>query len=711
MYPGAMVLLVVITAVFIKGVSGHTVLHAHHSAHTDARGGAGQKTEGSVIQKVIEMLQENKVKVVEDLKQEEQEMKEYNEFCDTELDSLAYAVKIATRKISDLSAQIDDAAAQIVSLDDEIALTGRELASKDSEMADAKMVRKKDRTNFESVEKEMLVSVEAVEKAIVLVKRSSSFLEIQKGGKPSSHKARIFARNLATTLGPIINAAWVDKGSKTILDGFLQDRNEAAEKEDDDLELKAPAAKKEASGGILQTLEDMKEKAEETLSSARMEEMKANHNHEMMMASLDSAMTLMKKKISEAKATKAALTETKGKAEGEISTAKKTKVSDSFTADRLKGECEIAQTEWVEKQKTAKGEIAALDKAKEILTDRVKVLLSTDEPYESQGSAPDDRQEAAQRHRLIDKLQTLGHKFGSYAMMEMAAAAAQDPFAKIKGLVEEMIAKLVAAAQEEATQKDFCDQEKAKSVKEQEAKSLRFDDLKSRLDSATTMKAQLEEQIKELHSEIAEIDKAVEEASAIRAENHATFAKSKKDFTEGAAAVEEAIRVLKEFYASQSASLIQKARKGRPAFGGIQNDAASAIIAILENSAQEFSRMLTEVEQEEAEYVAKFKERDESLKASKKSKQDEIQSTESEIKVISVQIEGDSEDIKMVTKELDAVMEYLDKLKPQCETKAMTYEEKKAKREAEIEGLKEALAILDAPSLVQSSNHNMISRH
>merc|ERR1719217_1145641 len=107
-------------------------------------------------------------------------------------------------------------------------------------------------------------------------------------------------------------------------------------------------------------------------------------------------MTLMQRKTSDAKATKAALTETSGKAAGELSSAKKTKLSDSMTMDRLKGECEIAQTEWVEKQKTAKGEIAALDKAKEILTDRVKVLLSTDEPYESQGSAPDDRQEAAQ---------------------------------------------------------------------------------------------------------------------------------------------------------------------------------------------------------------------------------------------------------------------------------------------------------------------------
>merc|ERR1719310_1706776 len=117
----------------------------------------------------------------------------------------------------------------------------------------------------------------------------------------------------------------------------------------------------------------------------------------MMMASYQSSMDLMKRKITEAKATKAALSESSGKAAGEVATAKKTKLSDSMTMDRLKGECEIAQTEWAERQKTAKDEIAAIDKAKDILTDRVKVLLSTDEPYESQDTVPDDHQEAAQR--------------------------------------------------------------------------------------------------------------------------------------------------------------------------------------------------------------------------------------------------------------------------------------------------------------------------
>ena len=41
------------------------------------------------------------------------------------------------------------------------------------------------------------------------------------------------------------------------------------------------------------------------------------------------------------------------------------------------------------------------------------------------------------------------------------------------------------------------------------------------------------------------------------------------------------------------------------------------------------------------------------------------------------------------------MLTYLDKLKPECEVKVMSYEEKVARREAEIDGLKEALGIIE----------------
>jgi len=54
------------------------------------------------------------------------------------------------------------------------------------------------------------------------------------------------------------------------------------------------------------------------------------------------------------------------------------------------------------------------------------------------------------------------------------------------------------------------------------------------------------------------------------------------------------------------------------------------------------------------------------------------------------------------------VLAYLNELKPQCETKAPSYAETKSKREQEIQGLKDALEILeDSVALVQKGRGNL----
>merc|ERR1712085_152385 len=64
-----------------------------------------------------------------------------------------------------------------------------------------------------------------------------------------------------------------------------------------------------------------------------------------------------------------------------------------------------------------------------------------------------------------------------------------------------------------------------------------------------------------------------------------------------------------------------------------------------------------------------------------------------------------------VKEELDAVLEYLAKVEEKCIAKAETYEDGKARREAEIAGLKQALEILESETaLVQSSRKRSSAR-
>merc|ERR1719159_1593062 len=273
--------------------------------------------------------------------------------------------------------------------------------------------------------------------------------------------------------------------------------------------------------------------------------------------------------------------------------------------------------------------------------------------------------------------------------MEMAGSAAMDPFVKIRGLIEDMIGKLLKEAQEEATQKAFCDEEMGKSKKAIAEKTLTLDKLQSRLDKATARKAELTQAVKDLESEIATLDASTAEATKIRGEEHETYLKASKDFGDAAAATEKAIKVLKDFY--DNAALIQTSSKTKraPEFGSAKSGAGDAIISILEMSNEDFVKLHEETETNEAEAVETYDKLMDDSKASKGAKEAEIKGSLSEIKSLTVALENNGEDHSMTSEELSAVMEYLEKLKPQCEEKAMSYAEKKARREAEIAGLKE----------------------
>merc|ERR1719316_978184 len=215
------------------------------------------------------------------------------------------------------------------------------------------------------------MAVDQLDRAVVIIKREMSFVQAGQKAPRKDMKAALDA------LSSIIDASWVNSGSKKALKGFMQTQAQAGDS--DDLKLDQPQAKVSAyeshSGGIVEQIEDMKEKAEETLSGARSEEMKKQHNYDMMAQSLTDAITNCKEKLSNAKSSIAAMTEENGKAKGELEETKKTKAADTEYLATLTQECTTTAAAWAERQKSGAEEMAVIEKAKSILADRVKVFV------------------------------------------------------------------------------------------------------------------------------------------------------------------------------------------------------------------------------------------------------------------------------------------------------------------------------------------------
>jgi len=665
---------------------------------------------GSAIAKVVELLDECKAKVQKDLDAEAKAMEEYTTFCDDELKDKGYAIETAGRAIGDLTATIDSSTANIGELSDEIATLGTTNAAKSKELADATKVRAADNADFQAAEKELVKDIDMLGRAAAVLKRELSFAQT-----PQTMKQQKKIGAIVDGLKQIIDAEWVDVGSKRKLKSFLQAAAQAKEDEDDDLSLTQPQAKmvayESSSGGIVKTIEEMQGKAEDTLSALRKKEMGDAQSFAMLESGLKDEISHGEEKLSTATKSKAANAEAKEDASGKLVETTKSKAADEEYAGTLKTECEAKAAEWEARQKSAAEEMGAIEKAKTILVDGVKAFVQVSTKTRRWNPDDDDESDAVseKRQKVVGILKQLSQTHHSFAFAQLANMATSDPFVKIRGLIEDMIAKLLKEAEEEATQKAFCDKEMGASTTSKEEKTMTLDKLQSRIDGATSTIAENTEAIKTLEAEVAAIDKAQAEATAIRTTEHEDYLVASKDFKDSAEAVAKAIEVLKNFYEGSFIQVSAKTqlKSKQPELGGAKSDIAHTIISVLEMSEEDFTTLLAETEATEDEAAKAYKTLTDENKVSKVTKETEAKGKASEVKSLTVQLEHSKEDHASVSSELDAVLAYIDKLKPQCEEKAMSYEEKKAKREAEIEGLKEALEILagDGLALVQTKRN------
>merc|ERR1719355_76583 len=83
-------------------------------------------------------------------------------------------------------------------------------------------------------------------------------------------------------------------------------------------------------------------------------------------------------------------------------------------------------------------------------------------------------------------------------------------------------------------------------------------------------------------------------------------------------------------------------------------------------------------------------------KITKATKDQDVKYKTKEAKGLDKAVAEHSSDRAGLQTELDAVLEYQEKIDKMCIAKPESYEERKAAREAEITGLKEALKILDS---------------
>merc|ERR1719362_2395356 len=177
----------------------------------------------------------------------------------------------------------------------------------------------------------------------------------------------------------------------------------------------------------------------------------------------------------------------------------------------------------------------------------------------------------------------------------------------------------------------------------------------------------------------------------MRQQEHKDFVKNKGDMEQGLEGVKMALKILREYYAADKAH-------------SAADGAGASVIGLLEVVESDFSKGLAEMTAAEDTAQFTYEKETKENEIEKATKDADVAYKAKESTGLDKAVAEAKSDRSGEQAELDAVNEYLATLEKQCVAKAETYSERKARFEAEIAGLKEALRILESETVLMQRN-------
>merc|ERR1719409_2339773 len=272
-----------------------------------------EEVHSNPLGKVFELMSALEAKIIKEGEAEASAFKEFFQWCDSSSQNLNNDIKTGKKSQEKLTAKIGELTSDIEVGNSKIEELSAAISTNDGELADATAIREKEAADFAASEKELVETVDTLDRAISIISTEMA--------KNPAALAQIDSSNmdsLLKSLSVVVDAAGFSNKDQQKLVALVQNK-------DEDSEMGAPAAAtyKSQSGGIVDVLEDLKEKAEAELAEARKAESTTKHNFEMMKSSLEDRIAADSKDLNEQKSAKAAAEEGKAQAEGDLSTTVK----------------------------------------------------------------------------------------------------------------------------------------------------------------------------------------------------------------------------------------------------------------------------------------------------------------------------------------------------------------------------------------------------
>jgi len=639
------------------------------------------------ISKVLQMIDGLASKVIAEGEATHKVYAKFAEFCEDRHQEIGFEIKTGTSEMEGLQAAIIEAASEIDALTSQIDELGSSIAEDDKALTEATDIRTKEQAEFAAVDKDLSETMDMLQRAIAVIER-----EMAGGASFAQVKG---AQGLLQALQAMVSAEQMSVADGKKLTALVQTENDNT---DSEAAFGAPAAAVYASssGGIVDTLQGLLDTATEQLETARKTEVTAKQNFDMKKQSLEDEIKYASKDLDEAKKGLSANAEKKASAEGDLGVTTKGLNEDKADLASLHHDC-MTKASAYETETSSRGEeLKALATAKKIIVEATGF---------TQTSSFIQLVSSAKNNQIVHVLKQLATSQNSPALSQLASrvqsairlgnSAGEDPFAKVKQLVSDMLAKLTKEAEEDATQKAFCDKEMAETKAKKEDKTAEVNKLSTKVDQKEAQSSKLKEEVATLQKELAELAGTQSQMDQLRSEEEAAYKQAKPELEQAVSGIQLALKTLKDYYA-------------KAAEHGASEGAGGGVISLLEVAEADFSKNLSEVIAEEQVAAGAYKAQTQENGMTKLTKDSDVKYKNKEAASLDKAVSELKTDLDGVQDELEAVNSAWVTLKAQCVAKPETYGARKARREAEVNGLKNALEILESEAaFVQVSTQRL----
>merc|ERR1719171_773966 len=535
---------------------------------------------------------------------------------------------------------IQDLQAKRAQLDLDIQALNEEIAGYEEAIAEAKKMRGDEVKTFDEALTDMEKAISALERAI----------ETLKASKPSLAQVK----SLVRTSLLMADAMDMAPKSRKVVTMLLSEDQPITDVPTSDYDFH--------SGGIIETLEGLLGTFRERKTTLESDNETADSDYNMAMQAKLDQLTQAQQSLENKQKEKTETSEDIATSQADLTETTAMLNDDRVYLKDLTEKCETKAKLWDQRSQMRADELSALTQALSVLesavaekaeatgeggrslnqketeteTKEVKPVAFVQEKLVRK-MVPDEN--AEKREKLVSLLTSMGKKIGSTVLSTLALKVAkEDPFKKIKAMIQELIEKLLQEEADEANHKGWCDTEISKTLKDRDYRLRDITDLHSSIEKLNARKEKLNLTKTELTEEIATLEEDLANQTAAREEEKEEHMQTIADSEEGLEAIKEAIDILDHFYKAAAKALVQQPSVDDEAPDAGFDDtykasqgAATGILGMMEVIMGDFERTIKETTAAEEQAKRDFIEYERETMMSIAAKKNALEATTTEL--------------------------------------------------------------------------------